>query len=397
MRSQPAPLALSLAAALALLALALRPVAAQVVIGNGGGPEVQVNLGVLDHLPPSGPVHGRKVAHLKRPGSAAKSAHAKAPARHRTASKSKAAPHKQVANAPKLHPVEAPAATPRAAPAATPKAAAAAPKTAAAKPAAASKPASVPVAKAEAVAPPSPPAKIETAALPPAVQQVTTPTAAKMPAPNVSADSTPSLPAAEPPPQARQAAVDPTPAAAPPPEPAAPAKPAAAAEAPAPAVRPQPAAASGIVAGGLLGASVSEPSAGPGPGVVNVPMRPTPAVPRERQQVAALNPASTATQGPNGLRISFTGSSAELSPAVEAELSEVARMLAGNSDRIMLSGYASGSAASGARRVALSRVLAVRAYLVEKGVQQPRIDVRAVGTPTDGGSPERVDIAKIGH
>ena len=392
MRSQPAALALSVAAALALLALASRPSAAQVVIGNGGGPEVQVNLGVLDRLPPSGPVPGHKVTHLKRPGTAAKSAHARAPAKHRTASEPKAAPRKQAAT---LHPPAAEPVKPaKTKPAPPPKAVAAA------------KPSATPAApepKAEAAGDAMPRAKIETAALPATAPDATTPTDAKMSvAANVSADTTPSLPAAEPPPS-KPAAVDPAPAAAPPPEPAAVAKPAAEAPppaaAPAPVAKPRPAAAeSGIVAGGLLGGGVGEPSSAPG--VVNVPTRPTPSVPRERQQVAALSPATAASsvaQGPNGLRISFTGSSAALSPAVEAELSGLAQMLAGNNDRIMLSGYASGTAASGARRVALSRVLAVRAYLVEKGVQQPRIDVRAVGAPTDGGSPERVDIAKIGR
>jgi outer membrane protein OmpA-like peptidoglycan-associated protein len=131
---------------------------------------------------------------------------------------------------------------------------------------------------------------------------------------------------------------------------------------------------------------------------VNVPSRPAPTAspPRTRQQTAAVAPPAVPA-GAGGFRVSFSGTSADLSAAAESQLTALAQMLAGSNDRIILNGYASGESASGARRVALSRVLAVRAYLVDKGVQQPRIDVRAVGTPSDGGSPERVDIAKIGR
>jgi outer membrane protein OmpA-like peptidoglycan-associated protein len=155
--------------------------------------------------------------------------------------------------------------------------------------------------------------------------------------------------------------------------------------------QPAPApAAPAVVAGGLLGGGdISEPV-----GAVNVPPRAAPSVPRERQQTAAVAPPAGSG---GGFRVGFSGSSADLSPAAQSQLAELAQLLVGGSDRIMLNGYASGESASGARRVALSRVLAVRAFLVDKGVQQPRIDVRAVGTPNDGGSPERVDIAKIGR
>jgi hypothetical protein len=63
--------------------------------------------------------------------------------------------------------------------------------------------------------------------------------------------------------------------------------------------------------------------------------------------------------------------------------------------RAQIIAYAAGTAdsASQARRLSLSRALAVRAYLIERGVASTRLDVRALGHQTDGGSPDRVDIA----
>ncbi len=359
-----APSAL-IAAGIVLAVLTAQPGSAQVVIGNGGGPEVQVNLGVLDHLPASGPIAGsKKLTHLKRPGDATKAAAPKTAARHKTAAKS----NRPAAPAPHQAP----------------------------KPAVATAHAAKPT-KTASIADDAPaPAKIETAPLAPASAPTNSGT---------DAETTPPLPQPAAPPER----VAPPPAArtaeAPPP---APSKPAAAAKQPPPAAPestettstapPAPAASAAaptIVAGGLL-AGAGDPSASSR--AINVPSRnpPPPAATRDRQQTAdlAAPPAATNT---SGFRISFSGSNGDLSPAAQAQLTALAQMLASNTDRIILNGYASGDAASGARRVALTRVLAVRAYLVDKGVPQTRIDVRAVGTPTDGSSPERVDIAKLGH
>jgi hypothetical protein len=63
--------------------------------------------------------------------------------------------------------------------------------------------------------------------------------------------------------------------------------------------------------------------------------------------------------------------------------------------RAQIIAYAAGSndSASEARRLSLSRALAVCAYLIEKGVASTRLDVRALGHQVDSGSPDRVDIA----
>lgn len=69
--------------------------------------------------------------------------------------------------------------------------------------------------------------------------------------------------------------------------------------------------------------------------------------------------------------------------------------MSGNQDiRVQLHGYANGSgeSASQARRMSLFRALAVRTYLMKKGVRSTRIDVRALGRKDDGQIADRVDV-----
>ena len=63
--------------------------------------------------------------------------------------------------------------------------------------------------------------------------------------------------------------------------------------------------------------------------------------------------------------------------------------------RAQIIAYAAGTSdtASQARRLSLSRALAVRAYMIEKGIASTRLDVRALGYQVEGGSPDRVDIS----
>ena len=51
--------------------------------------------------------------------------------------------------------------------------------------------------------------------------------------------------------------------------------------------------------------------------------------------------------------------------------------------------------ASKARRLSLSRALAVRSYLIKKGVRSTRIYVRALGNKTNLGAPNRVELKII--
>ena len=82
----------------------------------------------------------------------------------------------------------------------------------------------------------------------------------------------------------------------------------------------------------------------------------------------------------------------------EDDRSKLKQLIAGLGDRVdtdpslrvMLKAYASGTnrTASQARRVSLTRALAVRTYLIDEGLPGVRIDVRALGGQ-DRGKPGR--------
>ncbi len=119
------------------------------------------------------------------------------------------------------------------------------------------------------------------------------------------------------------------------------------------------------------------------------------------QQTALLTPpaAPPAARSGGDLVLAFESGKSDL-PAGNAQLEALAKQLAGSEDRIQIRAYASASgsdAASGARRLSLSRALAVRSYLIDRGIRSTRIDVRALGVPTDGGAADRVEIATLGR
>lgn len=108
----------------------------------------------------------------------------------------------------------------------------------------------------------------------------------------------------------------------------------------------------------------------------------------EPKRMAAL----TADSGP--LQIRFRQGSTSLTSIEKNKLRELLELTLDSKKRLQLKAYAAndGTTSSKARRLSLSRALAVRAYLIEKGIRSTRIDVRALGTPRDNGPSDRVDI-----
>jgi outer membrane protein OmpA-like peptidoglycan-associated protein len=99
------------------------------------------------------------------------------------------------------------------------------------------------------------------------------------------------------------------------------------------------------------------------------------------------------------MSLAFAADSAELLDNDKQRLDQLAAALAGNDKRLQLLAYAraEGSDATfAARRLSLARALAVRSYLLEKGIRSNRIDVRALGTPTQGEPGDRVDVQPSG-
>lgn len=77
----------------------------------------------------------------------------------------------------------------------------------------------------------------------------------------------------------------------------------------------------------------------------------------------------------------------------------VARLKADEKLTVNILAYASATAdqASTARRVSLSRALSVRAYFIDNGINNLRINVQAEGDKNpSGGNPDRVDVYVIG-
>jgi outer membrane protein OmpA-like peptidoglycan-associated protein len=97
--------------------------------------------------------------------------------------------------------------------------------------------------------------------------------------------------------------------------------------------------------------------------------------------------------------IPFAAEQADLPKENLAALDSLAQQMSSNEDRLQIRAYAAstGTDGSGARRLSLSRALAVRAYLIDKGIRSTRIDVRALGTPTDGSPADRVEVAPAGR
>lgn len=116
-------------------------------------------------------------------------------------------------------------------------------------------------------------------------------------------------------------------------------------------------------------------------------------------EVAALSPSETAEPLPGDtLRIEFAGDSADLPIGTDSNLNALAeKLLANESLRAQVKAYAGSStgSASAARRLSLSRALAVRSVLIEHGVRSTRIDVRALGDRNEGGPTERVDVLLV--
>lgn len=122
---------------------------------------------------------------------------------------------------------------------------------------------------------------------------------------------------------------------------------------------------------------------------------PNKAAPKKPSQTASLPPVSRKPATANLVRLAFKGGEAKLpAPAIKQLDDVVGKLTKQSTLRLQLLAYADGTTSSGsqARRLSLSRALAVRSYLIEKGIRSTRIDVRALGNQVKGSPADRVDI-----
>src|SRR3546814_12440160 len=87
--------------------------------------------------------------------------------------------------------------------------------------------------------------------------------------------------------------------------------------------------------------------------------------------------------------IPFSTEQADLPKGQVAALDSLAQQMAGSEDRLQIRAYAAstGTDGSGARRLSLSRALAVRAYLIDKRSEERRVGKECVSTCRSRWSP----------
>lgn len=132
------------------------------------------------------------------------------------------------------------------------------------------------------------------------------------------------------------------------------------------------------------------------------PQRPAAPQPPAAQPPARTEPAASRAgrgaaieQRDGSLRLLFTANEATLPEEAQKALEGIARRLETEHNLyIQLLAYAEGTEdeASKARRLSLSRALAVRSYLMNDGVRSTRIEVRALGHKVPDGPADRVDV-----
>jgi len=129
------------------------------------------------------------------------------------------------------------------------------------------------------------------------------------------------------------------------------------------------------------------------------PAAKAPPPPSATKTEQASLPAEGALGAPGRtLQIPFPAGETEVATSAQEQLESLAKDLRSSETlRVQLLAYAGdeGASPSKARRVSLSRALAVRSYLIESGIKTSRIDVRALGNKTTSGSPDRVDVKVV--
>jgi outer membrane protein OmpA-like peptidoglycan-associated protein len=127
-----------------------------------------------------------------------------------------------------------------------------------------------------------------------------------------------------------------------------------------------------------------------------LPAAQPPAPPKaESAEKPTPKPATPPPQGTPEVQAVYTPDGTAIPDATKPALETLAtRMKADTNLRLTVVAHASGTAdqVSVARRVSLARALAVRAYLIDQGVDNLRINVQAEGNKDAGTPADRVDV-----
>lgn len=131
--------------------------------------------------------------------------------------------------------------------------------------------------------------------------------------------------------------------------------------------------------------------------------------PKPPAEVAATTPAKETPPPPKPrptvpvtagqpMTVLFSPGDAQLSDEFAGALNQIADQIKDDERaRLQLKAFAAGGSTSpsAARRLSLSRALAVRSFLIEAGLSSTKIDVRALGAKYESGPPDRVDVVVL--
>ncbi|MGF1640062.1 MAG: OmpA family protein, partial [Rhodospirillales bacterium] len=115
-------------------------------------------------------------------------------------------------------------------------------------------------------------------------------------------------------------------------------------------------------------------------------------------QLAARSGENGSAPSGRSVRVPFPAGDAVLTESGRAALDGlVGELRSAEAMRVQLLAYAGDGegSPSKARRLSLSRALAIRSHLMESGIKSSRIDVRALGDKVPSGPPDRVDVTVI--
>ena len=107
------------------------------------------------------------------------------------------------------------------------------------------------------------------------------------------------------------------------------------------------------------------------------------------------SPAPTGPDDLASVRVVFGADETDLPQGSDQELRGIVRLASADEHRrVRLVAYAGGDEDGGnqARRMSLSRALAVRTFLIQQGMPSGRLEVRALGNRSEGGPRDRVDL-----
>ena len=119
------------------------------------------------------------------------------------------------------------------------------------------------------------------------------------------------------------------------------------------------------------------------------------------EKIAALPPQDTVPVNPNLISIPYVSGESRIEDHIRQTIEQriLSKLMEDDKAHLQIRSYASSTDEniSNARRISLSRALSIRTYLLSKGIQPQRLDIRAMGSQTNQTPLDRVDLLIVPH